>query len=75
MEQACISVVHINDKYVVVKGIPTQRQEHVDIVEFIENGKEYDTAEEAWAVAEKISLQTGIPLCDPRHGIKTPWRH
>lgn len=75
MEVACITVVHRNGKYVVVKGIPSQRQEHVDNIECIDNGKEYDKEADAWEIAKSISLQTGIPLCDPREGVKTPFRH
>ena len=66
MGQEQIAVTKKGEKFVIVKGIPDQYHlQSFEIIEFMNDGNEYDTYDDAKTIALELAAQSGRSFVDP----------
>ena len=66
MGQEQIAVTKKGEKFVIVKGIPDQYHlQSFKIIEFMNDGNEYDTYDDAKTIALELAAQSGRSFVDP----------
>jgi hypothetical protein len=65
MGQEQIAVTKKGDKFVIVKGIAPNHLQSFEIIEFMNDGYEYDTYDDAKTIALDLAAQSGRSFVDP----------